>query len=89
MTPQLTPEQSDALHLNGDKLEVVDPATKRVYVLVDPAILERAKALLAQNEQENLAGIQQGVADMEAGRLVSPEESQERVRQHLQSKYGV
>lgn len=34
MTPQLNTDLLQALHANDDELEVVDPSTNRVYVIV-------------------------------------------------------
>ncbi len=42
MTPRLSKELSDALKASGaEELEAVDPATGRVYVVVDRTLLRR------------------------------------------------
>jgi predicted transcriptional regulator len=88
MIPQLTPEQSNALHTNGDKLKVLDPTTNRIYMVVDASILECAQAILARREEEDLAAVKQGIEDMRGGRTVSEKELDEAVEKHLRTKFG-
>ena len=52
MTPKLNTELSDALHESGGELEVVDPTTNRIYVVVDQTVLKRAKEVLQRQEEE-------------------------------------
>lgn len=66
MTPQLPKELAEALHANGpDGLEVVDPETNRVYMIVDGETYQRAREALRR--QQDRAAIAEGLAQMEAG----------------------
>ena len=74
---KLTPQLAAALHNTpSGSLEVVDPATNRVYVLCDPAIQNKAKALLDKQ------AIAEGVADVEAGRTQTLDEAFAEIRQN-------
>jgi predicted transcriptional regulator len=86
MNPKITPEMADALHANNGDVRVTDPDTQRVYVLVDDDT--HRKAMEALRQREDLEAIQDGVDDMNAGRMVPAEEAHKRVREHLLSKYG-
>lgn len=88
MNTKLTPEQAEALHQNGDELTVVDPTTNRIYVVVDQSILARAQAVLQRQQEDDLAAIREGVADMEAGRTLSAEEAHDQISRELHSKFG-
>ena len=47
----LSTEQQRALHDNADRpLQVVDPGTKKVYVLVSADVFERIKPLIGEEE---------------------------------------
>lgn len=85
---KLTPEQADALHEHGEELRVVDPTTDKVYVIVDPTVLQRARALLEHQQAEDLAAIQAGIEDTEAGRTIPISEAHAQIRDDLRSKYG-
>jgi hypothetical protein len=82
MIAQLTKEQAAALHATGDRgLEVVDPDTSRVYVIVDGETHRQAmEALPRQQDREAIA---QGLAEMEAGLGISVEESPRQSRDRL------
>lgn len=66
MTAKLSKELVSALHAIGDgELEVVDPETQRVYVLVDCETHRRAmEALRRQQDRDAIA---EGLAELEAG----------------------
>ena len=66
MTVNLSKELTEALHATGEsELEVVDPDTKRTYMIVDSEIHRRAmEALRRQLDRDAIA---QGIAAMEAG----------------------
>ena len=66
MTAKLSQELADALHASGvDELEVVDPTTNRVYVVVDSQTHQAAMAALRQQQDHD--AIANGIAQMEAG----------------------
>jgi predicted transcriptional regulator len=78
----LTDEQRKAVDLQPDGIEVEDPKTRKVYVLADAELHRRAiEALTRQNDRE---AIRAGIADMEAGRVVSIEEVDSRIRERLE-----
>ena len=66
MTPKLNQELSEALHASESPLSVVDPTTNRIYILVDHDTHQQAMAALQR--QRDVAAIQRGIDDMEAGR---------------------
>jgi predicted transcriptional regulator len=70
MTPKLTSEQLEALRADGAPLPVEDESTKQVYFLVDRATLESA----------DRDSIRRGIADMEAGRVITLEELDARIQ---------
>ena len=77
MTPKVSPEQREALdHGNGPVL-VEDDQTRRQYYLVDAATFRSLQL------QEDLAAIREGIADMEAGRVVALDELDARIRARL------
>lgn len=78
MTAKLTNEQSDALQQSGETLPLIDPKTEKVYVLVDQSTHQQAMEALRRQQDEDLTAIQQGIDDMEAGRVMSLEESKAR-----------
>ena len=82
MTPKLTEELANALQANGsDGLEVVDPATNRVYVIVDSGTYRQAfDALQRQNDRSAIA---EGLAQMEAGEGKPAEQAFEGMRERL------
>ena len=77
MTPKLTPEQREALSHGDGPVPVEDGETKRVYFLVDELTIN------ALQQQEDLSAIRAGIGDMEAGRVVSLEELDARIRARL------
>ena len=77
MTPKLTAEQREALERSDGPVLVEDEQTHRVYFLVDESTLS------ALQQQEDLCAIQDGIADMEAGRVVTLEELDARLRARL------
>jgi predicted transcriptional regulator len=62
-------------------VEVCDEQTQRVYVLVEGELHRRA--LDALRQQEDIAAIQDGIDDMEAGRVVPLEEADRLLRDEL------
>ena len=81
MSPKFTKEMTDALHANSGDVRVVDPSTQQVYILVDDETHQRAMEALRQ--QQDIEAIQAGLADMEAGRSMTIEESKRRTEEAL------
>jgi predicted transcriptional regulator len=79
MTPKLTPEQCEALDRSEGPLPVEDERTHRVYYVVDEPTLKSLQ------QQEDLAAIREGIADMEAGRLLTLEQLDARIRSRIGS----
>jgi predicted transcriptional regulator len=77
MTPKLTSEQREALDRSDGPVPVEDEQTNRLYFLVDEAKFR------AMQQQEDLAAVREGVADMESGRVVTLEELDARIRARL------
>jgi predicted transcriptional regulator len=83
MTVQLSTELAAALHACGDlQLEVVDPVTSRVYVLVESETHRQAMAALRC--QQDGDAIAQGLAEMEAGLGVPLEHAFDSIRTILE-----
>ena len=68
ISPELVTELSDALQASNGELEFVDPTTNRTYVVVEQSVLARAKAVIQRQEQDDLAAINRGLANVESGR---------------------
>ena len=83
MNPKpLTPEQTEALHAAGDEpLPVIDLTNQQIYVVVDRDVHRRAMEALRQ--REDIAAIQAGIDDMEAGRHSPVDESFARIKEKL------
>jgi predicted transcriptional regulator len=82
MTPKLSEDQRQALRDHpGGPIPVEDEQTRQRYVLVDQGLHDRAMQALQQ--QEDLAAIQAGINDLEAGNVVSFEEVDARIRAKL------
>jgi predicted transcriptional regulator len=77
MTPKLSPEQLEALDRSNGPLCVEDERTHRRCVIVDEAKFNTLK------QQEDLAAIREGIADMEAGRVSPLDEVVARIRGSL------
>ena len=82
MTPKLSEDQRQALRdHSGGPIPVEDEQTRQHYVLVDRGLHDRAMQALQQ--QEDLAAIQAGINEMEAGNVVTFEEVDARIRAKL------
>jgi hypothetical protein len=66
MVAQLSKELAEALNASGDKqLEVIDPTTNRIYVVVDSQTHREAMAALRR--QQGHDAVAEGISQMEAG----------------------
>ncbi len=81
MKAPLTAEQRQALDQHPDGIEVEDEQTQKMYVLIEADLYERAMQSLRR--QEDLAAIQAGNDDMEAGRVMPLDEADKLIRQKL------
>ncbi len=82
MTAKLSKELQEALHNStGDDVELVDPTTNRVYVLIDYDL--HARAMVALRQQQDWEAIQEGVAQADAGQTVPLAEADRRIRDSL------
>ncbi|TWT84788.1 hypothetical protein CA13_62680 [Planctomycetes bacterium CA13] len=88
MNPKpLTSDLAEALHASGDKLPVVDTSDpNRVFVVVDLDVHERA--MQALREREDLAAIDEGIAQMEAGQGIPLDEAFQKIDDELVAKFG-
>jgi len=68
LTPELAPEQSNALR-SEPQIEMVDPITGRTFVVIEKTYY------VINHHERNVAAIQRGADDMEAGRSMTIEES--------------
>ncbi|MBT5019482.1 hypothetical protein N8590_02535 [bacterium] len=79
---KLTAEQRVALQEHPEGVACEDTETQRVYFLVDSEIHQRAiQALKRQQDREAIA---EGLADMEAGRVVPLDQAFEEIRTRLE-----
>ena len=83
MQPILTKDLSDALYASETrKVEVIDPVSKRVYLIVDAELYRRATDALRRQEDDWTA-IQQGIAQADRGEAIPFEEANRRIREDL------
>lgn len=76
MTPKITSEQREALSHNPGPVPVHDDQTGRTYFLIDPAYSADA----------DLASLQRGIADADAGRTSSIAEVRARLEAMLSER---
>ncbi|MBS0264130.1 MAG: hypothetical protein JSS02_19495 [Planctomycetes bacterium] len=82
MIPKLTAEQRDALNHQGCPIVIEDEQTRRVYFLVDPAMLN------SLSEQADMAAVLQGVSDAESGRVQPLDEAIHDIESRLRARFG-
>ena len=81
MTPKLTSEQRDALTRQGSPVAVEDKQTRRVYFLVDPAMLE------AIRQETDLAAVLQGISDAEPGDIHPLDATFQQIEHSLRARF--
>ena len=82
MTPKLSEDQREALRArSGGPVPVEDDQTHKLYVIVDQDL--HARAMRALQAQEDVAAIQAGIQDMEAGRFIPLEDADADIRKAL------
>ena len=77
MMPKLTAEQRAALSGHLGPLPIEDEQTQRVFFLLDQVTLDNLQ------REAGRAAIRDGIADMEAGRLLTLEQLDARIRAKL------
>ncbi len=77
MIPKLTDEQRAALRGRVGPLPIEDEQTQQMFVLLDHATFEKL-----QRDADHVA-IREGIADMEAGRVLTLEQLDARIRAKL------
>ena len=77
MTAKLNKELSDALN-GGEELEAIDPATGRLYVIVDSTLFRQTR------ETQIHEAIQRGIDSLETGGGIPLEEADVRLRKQLE-----
>jgi predicted transcriptional regulator len=82
MAIKITPEQREALGRSHGPVLVEDDETQSHYYLVDQPTFELLE------RQRDIAAIREGIADMEAGRLVTLDELDARIRSRLSMASG-
>lgn len=87
MTPKLTKELADALHINGSvPLPVVDPANDQTYFIVHlDEMTEEARERL-QEQQKDLAAIKKGVNEADSGLGVPLEDAMKKVYSNINAR---
>lgn len=81
MQPILSKDLTDALDASeSSELEVIDPATNRVYFIVDVELHQRARAALRQQELD-WAAIEAGIAQADRGQTTSFEDADRKIRE--------
>ncbi|MBM80585.1 MAG: hypothetical protein CMJ78_08335 [Planctomycetaceae bacterium] len=78
---KLSEELRSALTSSEVPVAVQDSETKRIYYLVEDDLYERAMEALYQ--QDEVAAIQSGIDDMEAGRVLPFEDVDAQIRARL------
>ncbi len=83
MAAKLTTELADAVRTSSSSgLEVIDPSTNRIYVILDEETHRRAMEALRQQE-DDWAAIQQGIGQADAGGSMSLADSEQQIREQF------
>ena len=82
MIPKLTSEQRDAIYRRGTPVAVEDPESRKIYFLVDSAMLE------SLHDQGDIASILQGLADAESGRMMPVAEAFRKIEDVLKTRFA-
>ncbi len=82
MTPKLTQEQREAIRQRqGRPLEIKDDETRKVYVIIESDLFDRATHALEEHDARS--AIRAGIDDLEAGRVVPFAEVDKKLRTKL------
>lgn len=75
---KLTREQTEEVALHPDGVECQGEGTEKVFILMDADVLRRMRKTLYQKDVHT--SIAAGITDMEAGRMLTAQEADDRVR---------
>ena len=75
---KLTPEQTEEVFRHPDGVECQAEGTEKTFVIVDADILRRMRSALYKKDVHT--SIAAGIADMEAGRMMTAQEADDRIR---------
>lgn len=75
---KLTPEQSEELVRHPDGVECQAEGTSKTYMIVDADVLQKMRAALYRKDVH--ASITDGIADLEAGRMMTAQDADDRIR---------
>jgi len=75
---KLTREQTEEAVRNPEGVECEGDGTEKVFIIVDADVLRRMKEVLYRKDVHESIAV--GIADMEAGRMMTAEEADDRVR---------
>ena len=75
---KLTPEQTEQAVQHPAGIECQGDGTEKTFVIVDADVMQRMRRDLCKREVHE--AITEGIADMEAGNMMSLDESQAQVR---------
>lgn len=81
MTPKLSQEQREAIQQHGGPVEVEDDETRKVYVIIEGDLHQRAMQALEEHDARR--AIRAGIDDLQAGRIVPFAELDSRLRKKL------
>lgn len=82
MTVEMTKALAAALQATEEReLELIDPETRRRYVLVDSET--HLRAMQALRRQQNIEAIKQGIREMEAGLGIPVDQAFDEIEQSL------
>ena len=83
MPPKLSDDLQKAVdeHIGDEPIRAEHPGTRKVYFIYNEEMHERAR--IALQEQNDLAAIQAGIEDMEAGRVTPIAEADVLMRERL------
>ena len=78
---KLTREQTEQVVLHPDGVECLGEGTDKTFVIVEAQLLRRMREILYRRDV--LESVAAGIDDMEAGRVMTAEEADDRVRAEL------
>jgi hypothetical protein len=81
MIPEFTREQSNALS-DGPQIEMIDPVSGRTFVVIEKTFYT------INHHEQNVASIQRGVDEIEAGGGISLEASRQQNMDRLTNQFG-
>jgi len=77
---KLTREQTEQVVRHPNGVECLGDGTEKTFVIMDAEILRHMQHTLYQKDVH--ASIAEGIADMEAGRMMTVQQADEKIRVH-------